>query len=97
MLQPLVLADYAVWRRLVAALGESGLRRLAMGDDGYGFDQNLEILRELAATGRVPRPLLWEPCEALALTMHSRGESLGAEDAADILVCAMVLSSAYWY
>ncbi|MCC2672614.1 MAG: hypothetical protein K0Q72_5086 [Armatimonadetes bacterium] len=44
------------------------LRTIAEADYGYQVPQNLAALRAIQDTGKVPRPLEWEPREVLQLT-----------------------------
>lgn len=53
-----------------------GLANIAAADYGMDADKHLAALRDLCETGLVPRALVWEPHEVLALTRWSSGESV---------------------
>ncbi|MDP2309872.1 MAG: hypothetical protein Q8P18_27890 [Pseudomonadota bacterium] len=73
---------------LRARITEASLRDLAGADYGHGYDKHLAALSDLVHTGRVPRPLPWEPKEVLALRRWSEGDTVDHVQRA--LCCALL-------
>ena len=51
------------------------LARIAAADFGNGRDTHLAALRDIQATGLIPQPLAWHPCEVLELIRWRDGEN----------------------
>ncbi len=79
-------SDLFDWLRARATTG--ALQNIANADYGMDADKHLAALRDICATGLVPRTLGWEPHEVLALTRWSEGEQVNHLERA--LCCALL-------
>lgn len=62
--------------RLREDIDEDRLRAIAEADYGYGADENLATLREICASGQLPRRLDFSVQEVLQLTRWQSGETV---------------------
>jgi hypothetical protein len=69
-------------------MGAERLERIARADYGMDAHKHLAALRDICATGVLPRELPWEPHEVLALSRWAEGERV---DHIERAFCALVL------
>lgn len=74
---------------LRSGLSSAQLGEIAAADWGMSYDEHLAALQHIVDTGRLQRPLPYEPAEVLALTRWSDGE--GTDHLARAFACATLL------
>ena len=61
------LMDYPLWQLLKPVMTDKLLEQIAMADSGFGYEDNLRVLKHIHKTDILPRLLEWEPHEVLSL------------------------------